>query len=76
MTLFLSMGFTVIFIEIFVFFIIWKRYELELNNHIYKTKKMLSIIPIDTLIYVKNINKLLGIEENKLFDNKNEINWK
>ena len=37
---------------------------------------MLSIIPIDTLIYVKNINKLLGIEENKLFDNKNEINWK
>ena len=76
MILFLSIGCIVIVIEFFVFFIIWKRYELELNNNIFKTKKMLSIIPIETLIYVKNINKLLGIEENKQFDNKNEINWK
>ena len=76
MILFLSIGCIVIVIEFFVFFIIWKRYELELNNNIFKTKKMLSIIPIETLIYVKNINKLLGIEENKQFDNKNEVNWK
>jgi len=63
-----------IVIILFIFLICWKKYELQLNNSIFKTKNMLGIIPIDTLIYVKNINKLLGIEEQ--FDKTKSIIWK
>ena len=63
-----------IIITLFIFLICWKKYELQLNNSIFKTKNMLGIIPIDTLIYVKNINKLLGIEEQ--FDKTKSIIWK
>ena len=47
---------------ILLYIFVWKRHELSLNETIYKTKKMLSIIPVETLMKVKNIAKLLGIE--------------
>ena len=47
---------------ILMYIFIWKRHEASLNETIYKTKKMLSIIPVETLMKVKNIAKLLGIE--------------
>ena len=49
-------------ILILLYVFVWKRHELSLNETIYKTKKMLSIIPVETLMRVKNIAKLLGIE--------------
>ena len=49
-------------ILIILYIFIWKRHESGLNETIYKTKKMLSIIPVETLIKIKNIAKLLGIE--------------
>ena len=49
-------------ILILLYIFIWKRHEASLNETIYKTKKMLSIIPVETLMKVKNIAKLLGIE--------------
>jgi hypothetical protein len=49
-------------ILILLYLFVWKRHELSLNETIYKTKKMLSIIPVETLMRVKNIAKLLGIE--------------
>ena len=42
---------------------IWMRYEEKIEEVIYKTKKMLSIIPIEELIKVKSIKKLLNLEE-------------
>ena len=53
-----SIGAVLILIYVFI----WKRHEASLNETIYKTKKMLSIIPVETLMKVKNIAKLLGIE--------------
>ena len=47
---------------ILLYVFVWKRHEASLNETIYKTKKMLSIIPVETLMKVKNIAKLLGIE--------------
>ena len=48
----------------------WKIYEIQIEEEIYKTKKMLAIIPIEALVKVKNISSLLGIysgdEGNKL----------
>ena len=53
---------SIVGILIILYLFVWKRHELGLNETIYKTKKMLSIIPVETLMKVKNIAKLLGIE--------------
>ena len=42
---------------------IWMRYEEKIEEVIYKTKKMLSIIPIEELVKVRSIKKLLNLEE-------------
>ena len=47
---------------ILMYIFIWKRHEASLNETIYKTKKMLSIIPIYILASQENINGLLNIE--------------
>ena len=55
---------------IFDYLLGWKIYETQIEEEIYKTKKMLAIIPIEALVKVKNISSLLGIysgdEGNKL----------
>ena len=43
---------------------IWKPFEFSLNDVIFKTKNMLSIIPKEVLANVGNIQKLLGINQN------------
>ena len=37
---------------------VWKGYEMQIEESIYKTKKMLSIIPAECLMKVNNITKL------------------
>lgn len=60
-------------LAVLAYLIGWKVYENTLEESIYKTKKMLSIIPIESLIKVKNITKLLNIEEK----NSEKLNlWK
>lgn len=52
-----------------VFYIsIWKPFEMRLNNAIYKTKNMLSIIPIEVLVTIKNIDVLLEIDRSSLIN--------
>ena len=51
----------------------WKRYELNLNETIFKTKKMLSIIPIETLMKVKNIKNILEIDDEN--NESKKIKW-
>ena len=55
---------------IFDYLLGWKIYEIQIEEEIYKTKKMLAIIPIEALVKVKNISSLFGIysgdEGNKL----------
>ena len=64
------------FVMILVYIIVWKRFEVKLDETIFKTKKMLTIIPIETLIKVKHIKELLNIEnDNELIDNETII-WK
>ena len=60
-------------ISFFLFVFEWKRYELKLNEIIFKTKKMLIIIPIETLMKIKNIKSILGIEEEN--SEKKNIKW-
>ena len=55
-------------ILLLVFFFIWIPLINKLNNILYKTKKMLSIIPKDVLSNINNISKYLNIrvlEQNK-----------
>ena len=59
---------------VILYVFIWKRHESGLNETIYKTKKMLSIIPVETLIKIKNIAKLLGIEGSET-DHKTSSLW-
>lgn len=40
----------------------WKMYENQIEEEIFKTKKMLSIIPIEALMKVNNIEKLLHLK--------------
>ena len=46
------------------FFAVWLPFVLGENETIYKTKKMLSIIPKEVLITLPHINIMLGIEDN------------
>jgi hypothetical protein len=62
----------VIIVILFVFG--WKRHEMSLSETINKAKKMLSIIPIETLMKVKNIAKLLNIEASES-DHKTSALW-
>ena len=62
-----------VIISFFLFVFEWKRYELKLNEVIFKTKKMLIIIPIETLMKIKNIKSILGIEEEN--SEKKNIKW-
>jgi len=62
----------------FIFCFFWKKYEITLDKTIYKTKKMLGIIPIETLMKVKNIKKLLNIGNSKNmgkkeYENENKV---
>ena len=50
----------VFFFLMYVF--VWKGYEMQIEESIYKTKKMLSIIPAECLMKVNNIAKLLNID--------------
>ena len=62
----------VVIVILFVFG--WKRHEMSLSETINKAKKMLSIIPIETLMKVKNIAKLLNIEASES-DHKTSALW-
>ena len=62
-----------VIISFFLFVFEWKRYELKLNEVIFQTKKMLIIIPIETLMKIKNIKSILGIEEEN--SEKKNIKW-
>lgn len=44
------------------YFFGWKIYENSLENEIYKTKKMLSIIPVKSLLKLSNISSLLNLK--------------
>lgn len=44
------------------YFFVWIPFENNLNLTIYKTKKMLSILPKEVLAKISNIQKLLEIE--------------
>ncbi len=53
------------------FFLFWVPFVNKLNSTIYRTKNMLTIIPIEVLSSISNIEKLLDIKENKLINNNN-----
>ena len=55
---------TFISVVIIGFFAVWLPFVLGENETIYKTKKMLSIIPKEVLITLPHINIMLGIEDN------------
>jgi hypothetical protein len=54
-----------------LFLFIWLPFVNNLNSIIYKTKKMLSIIPKEVLMSIGNIEKLLDINKNKVKNQKN-----
>ena len=51
------------------FFLFWVPFVNKLNSTIYRTKNMLTIIPIEVLSSISNIEKLLDIKKNKLINN-------
>ena len=60
----LNLVFTSIFAIVITleYLIGWKLYENQIEEEIFKTKKMLSIIPIEALMKVNNIEKLLHLK--------------
>ena len=48
------------------FFLIWVPFVNTLNKNIYRTKNMLSIIPIEVLSSISNIDILLDMKKNTL----------
>ena len=46
----------------FEYVFIWRLYEVKIEEEIVKTKKMLSIIPVESLLKISNIGKLLHID--------------
>ena len=75
MTIYIIPSAVIAIVILFIFFVNWKKFSDKLNETIYKTKNMLSIIPIKSLIKINNIGKLLGIEE-KGYKQKEKIIWK
>ena len=62
-----------LFLIMFLFFFFWIPYIRELNRVIYKTKNLLSIIPKEVLMNIKEIYSLLGIEDKYIKEeNKNK----
>merc|ERR1712032_1603604 len=57
-----------IFLSLFFvcYLFVWKPFEQNLSDNIYKTKNILSIIPKEILAGLNNIHKILGIEPNSL----------
>ena len=74
MTIYIIPSAVIGLVILFIFFVNWKKFSDKLNETIYKTKNMLSIIPIKSLIKINNIGKLLGIEE-KGYKQKEKIVW-
>ena len=54
-----------------LFLFIWMPFVSNLNSIIYKTKKMLSIIPKEVLMSIENIEKLLDVNTNNVKNQKN-----
>ena len=67
----ITVGMSIIYISFFViiYLFVWQRYVESLNMVIYKTKKMLAIIPKDILAGLTTIQKLLDIKNTN--NNKN-----
>lgn len=61
-----------IVIYLVIYFSVWKPFEMRLNNAIYKTKNMLSIIPIEVLVSIKNIDILLEIDRSSFINENNK----
>ncbi len=62
-----------LFFIIFLFIFFWLPYIRELNRVIYKTKNLLSIIPKEVLMNIREIYSLLGIEDKYIKEeNKNK----
>ena len=74
MTIYIIPSAVIGLVILFIFFVNWKKFSDKLNETIYKTKNMLSIIPNKSLIKINNIGKLLGIEE-KGYKQKEKIVW-
>ena len=53
-----------------LFLFIWLPFLNNLNSLIYKTKKMLSIIPKEVLASIENIEKLLDLNKNNIPNQK------
>jgi hypothetical protein len=63
----------IFFFIIFLFIFFWLPYIRELNRVIYKTKNLLSIIPKEVLMNIREIYSLLGIEDKYIKEeNKNK----
>ena len=61
----ITVSMSIIYISFFViiYLFVWQRYVESLNMVIYKTKKMLAIIPKDVLARLTSIQKLLDIKD-------------
>ena len=74
----ITVSMSIIYISFFViiYLFVWQRYVESLNMVIYKTKKMLAIIPKDILAGLTTIQKLLDIKNtnnNKNLTNGNDV---
>ena len=74
----MTVSMSIIYISFFViiYLFVWQRYVESLNMVIYKTKKMLAIIPKDILAGLTTIQKLLDIKNtnnNKNLNNGNDV---
>lgn len=52
------------------YLICWRPFESKLNVTIFKTKKMLCIIPKEVLMAIKNINVLLALDNTAFLNNQ------
>lgn len=48
-----------VILYILVYFLLWKRHESQIEESIFKTKKMLRIIPVGSLVKIKNIAQII-----------------
>ena len=72
----ITVSMSIIYISFFViiYLFVWQRYVESLNMVIYKTKKMLAIIPKDILAGLTTIQKLLDIKNTNNNKNMNDGN--